>query len=86
MTAPTRSIARRLLPPALIAGLLLSGTALAATSRPEKHVIPIDRILVIVNDDVNLAYAHLEGIILAERSRRIRKAVVAETLLRKGSL
>jgi guanylate kinase len=40
----------------------------------------------IVNDDVNLAYAHLEGIILAERSRRTRKAVVAETLLRKGSL
>jgi guanylate kinase len=40
----------------------------------------------VVNDDVDRAFAHLEGIILAERSRRFRRAELAERLLRSGSL
>lgn len=40
----------------------------------------------VVNDDVESAFKHLEGIILAERSRRVRRADLAERLLRAGKL
>lgn len=40
----------------------------------------------VVNDDVDNAFRHLEGIILAERSRRFRRADLAERLLRSGKL
>lgn len=40
----------------------------------------------VVNDDVDNAFRHLEGIILAERSRRFRRAELAERLLRAGKL
>jgi guanylate kinase len=39
-----------------------------------------------VNDDVDSAFRHLEGVILAERSRRFRRAELAERLLRQGKL
>lgn len=40
----------------------------------------------VVNDDVESAFHHLEGIILAERSKRVRRAELAERLLRAGKL
>lgn len=40
----------------------------------------------VVNDDVDSAFSNLEGIILAERSRRQRRAHLAERLLRAGKL
>lgn len=40
----------------------------------------------VVNDDVASAFRHLEGIVLAERSRRTRRAELAERLLRAGKL
>jgi guanylate kinase len=40
----------------------------------------------VVNDDLESAFKHLEGIILAERSRRFRRANLAERLLRSGKL
>lgn len=40
----------------------------------------------IVNDDVQSAFEHLQGIVLAERSRRLRRADLAERLLRQGKL
>jgi guanylate kinase len=40
----------------------------------------------VVNDDVESAFKHLEGIVLAERSRRFRRADLAERLLRAGKL
>lgn len=40
----------------------------------------------VVNDDVESAFEHLQGIILAERSRRMRRADLAERLLRSGKL
>jgi guanylate kinase len=40
----------------------------------------------IVNDDVDTAFRHLEAVVLAERSRRVRRADLAERLLRAGSL
>jgi len=40
----------------------------------------------VVNDDVESAFRNLEGIILAERSRRFRRADLAERLLRAGKL
>lgn len=40
----------------------------------------------VVNDDVQSAFCHLEGIVLAERSRRARRAELAERLLRAGKL
>lgn len=40
----------------------------------------------VVNDNVDTAFNHLEGIILAERSRRFRRADLAERLLRAGKL
>ncbi len=40
----------------------------------------------VVNDDVESAFKHLEGVILAERSRRFRRADLAERLLRAGKL
>ncbi len=40
----------------------------------------------VVNDDIDTAFRHLEGVILAERSRRTRRAELAERLLRAGKL
>lgn len=40
----------------------------------------------VVNDDVESAFKNLEGIVLAERSRRMRRADLAERLLRAGKL
>jgi guanylate kinase len=40
----------------------------------------------VVNDDIDTAFRHLEGIVLAERSRRPRRAELAERLLRAGKL
>jgi guanylate kinase len=40
----------------------------------------------VVNDDIDAAFKHLEGIVLAERSRRVRRADLAERLLRAGKL
>lgn len=40
----------------------------------------------VVNDDVESAFKNLEGIVLAERSRRSRRADLAERLLRAGKL
>jgi guanylate kinase len=40
----------------------------------------------VVNDDVESAFKHLEGIVLAERSRRFRRADLAERLLRAGAV
>lgn len=40
----------------------------------------------VVNDDVDNAFRHLEGIVRAERSRRFRRAELAERLLRAGKL
>jgi guanylate kinase len=40
----------------------------------------------VVNDDIESAFKHLEGIVLAERSRRFRRADLAERLLRAGKL
>jgi guanylate kinase len=40
----------------------------------------------VVNDDIENAFRHLEGIVLAERSRRLRRADLAERLLRAGKL
>ena len=40
----------------------------------------------VVNDNVDNAFRHLEGIILAEKSRRFRRAELAERLLRSGKL
>jgi guanylate kinase len=40
----------------------------------------------VVNDDVERAFKDLEGIILAERARRHRRAELAERLLRAGKL
>jgi guanylate kinase len=40
----------------------------------------------VVNDKLDDAFEHLRGIILAERSRRWRRAPLAESLLRSGRL
>jgi len=40
----------------------------------------------VVNDDLDMAFRHLEAIVLAERSRRFRRADLAERLLRVGQL
>jgi guanylate kinase len=40
----------------------------------------------VVNDDIDTAFRHLEGVVLAERSRRPRRAELAERLLRAGKL
>ncbi len=41
---------------------------------------------VIVNDDLERAFDTLRAVVLAERSRRVRKASVAEALLRGGEV
>ena len=41
---------------------------------------------VIVNDDLERAFDTLRAVVLAERSRRVRKASVAEALLRNGEI
>jgi guanylate kinase len=38
----------------------------------------------VVNDDLELAYDRLRSVVLAESARRIRKAMLAESLLRHG--
>ncbi len=40
----------------------------------------------IVNDDVDKAFRSLEGVVLAERSKRVRRAELAERLLHAGKL
>ena len=40
----------------------------------------------VVNDDLERAFEHLVGVVLAERSRRFRRAELAERLLRSGKL
>jgi guanylate kinase len=40
----------------------------------------------VVNDSIESAFKHLEGIVLAERSKRFRRADLAERLLRGGHL
>ena len=40
----------------------------------------------VVNDDLDAAYDELRAIVLAERARRVRRASLAEALLRSGSL
>ena len=40
----------------------------------------------VVNDDLEEAFDHLRGVILAERCKRWRQAGLAEALLRKGKL
>jgi guanylate kinase len=40
----------------------------------------------VVNDDLDDAFDHLRGVILAERCKRWRQAGLAEALLRKGKL
>lgn len=40
----------------------------------------------VVNDDIETAFNHLVGVVLAERSRRTRRAELAERLLRAGKL
>jgi guanylate kinase len=40
----------------------------------------------VVNDEIEAAFDHLRGVILAERSKRWRQAALAEALLRKGKL
>jgi guanylate kinase len=40
----------------------------------------------VVNDDLDAAFDNLRAVILAERSKRWRRAALAETLLRKGKL
>jgi guanylate kinase len=41
---------------------------------------------VVVNDDLDSAFDELRAIVLAERSRRIRRAPIAERLLRTGQV
>lgn len=41
---------------------------------------------VLLNDGLDEAFARLEGIVLAERTKRIKKAFLAEKLLREGKL
>jgi guanylate kinase len=52
----------------------------AAAKREIDHYALFD--YVIVNDDIQSAFAHLAAVVLAERSRRPRKAHLAEALLR----
>jgi guanylate kinase len=40
----------------------------------------------VVNDDLERAFEHLVSVVLAERSRRVRRAELAERLLRSGKL
>jgi guanylate kinase len=40
----------------------------------------------VVNDNLSSAFTELEAIVLAERARRSRRALLAETLLRRGAL
>lgn len=41
---------------------------------------------VVVNDDIDRAFDHLAGVVLAERSKRIRRASLAESLLRSSKI
>lgn len=56
----------------------------AVAKREIEHYALFD--YVIVNDDLNTAFDNLQGVILAERSRRYRRAHQAELLLRAGAV
>jgi guanylate kinase len=56
----------------------------AVAKREIEHYALFD--YVVVNDDVERAFDHLRSIVLAERSRRQRRAALAESLLRVGRL
>ena len=52
----------------------------AVAKREIEHYALFDYVL--VNDELKIAFETLKGIVLAERARRVRKARIAETLLR----
>jgi guanylate kinase len=56
----------------------------AASKKEIEHYALFD--YVIVNDALEHAFAQLEGIIYAERAKRVRRAGLAEELLRHGKL
>ncbi|MCA9590209.1 MAG: guanylate kinase [Myxococcales bacterium] len=56
----------------------------AVAKREIEHYALFD--YVIVNDELPTAFSELEGVVLAERSRRARRAHVAERLLRSGRI
>lgn len=55
-----------------------------AAQREIEHYALFD--YVVVNDDIERAFDQLRSIVLAERSRRERRAILAEALLRSGRL
>ena len=56
----------------------------AVAKREIEHYALFD--YVIVNDDLTSAFDHLQGVVLAERSKRYRRALQAELLLRSGAV
>jgi guanylate kinase len=54
----------------------------AVAKREIEHYALFD--YVIVNDQLDVAFDHLRAIVLAERSRKMRRAQLAEALLRSG--
>jgi guanylate kinase len=56
----------------------------AAARREIDHYAFFDYL--VVNDALDAAFEHLRGVILAERSRRSRRAPLAESLLRQGKI
>jgi len=56
----------------------------AVAKREIEHYALFD--YVVVNDELESAFDHLRSIVLAERSRRQRRAALAESLLRSGRL
>lgn len=56
----------------------------AVAKREIEHYALFD--YVVVNDHVESAFDHLRSIVLSERSRRLRRAPLAESLLRSGRL
>ena len=60
---------------------------------PQRHEYALGEIehyalfdYMVVNDEVERAFDHIQGIILAERCKRVRRAELAESLLRHGTL
>ncbi len=56
----------------------------AVARREIEHYALFD--YMVVNDEVERAFDHIQGIILAERCKRVRRAELAESLLRHGTL
>jgi guanylate kinase len=56
----------------------------AVAKREIEHYALFDYL--IVNDTIERAFDELRSVIVAERARRLRRAPLAETLLRRGSL